>query len=146
MAHPTHDTDCDADFLNSCINKKKQYRDIFEPLGLYSSIIDARKEPNFLREEENELYKEIKRIAKDFSKSYASIEQLQGDLAQDTSFSNQTLELVSRYGAPIWGRSVYSQVTVSGRHDEIPNLKWAKESDRKRFVTTFIVEKDTDSA
>lgn len=113
---------------------RKKEQDIFESLGLYSSVIDVRKEFSFLGEEANDLYQKIKRIAKDFSKSYAnSIEQLRDDLAKDTAFSSHTQELVSLYGEKIWGRSVNSQVTVSGRHDEIPDLEWAEESDREKI-------------
>ncbi|KAH9870700.1 hypothetical protein IAQ61_006178 [Plenodomus lingam] len=135
MAPPVHVTEHDESFLASCIYKGKQVRDIWESLGLFSLVNDVRKEPSFAIEEANELYKKIKRIARDFSQSYPDgIEQLQHDLINKPAFEKAVLDLGGQYGAAIWGRPEDSQGTVSRRQDAGIELKWEEERDREKIM------------
>ncbi|KAF2856065.1 hypothetical protein T440DRAFT_412903, partial [Plenodomus tracheiphilus IPT5] len=130
-----HTTNLEPGFLASCIYKSKPARDVWEPLGLFSSVNDARKDPEFAKEGANELYKKIKRIAKDYSKSYANgMERLQADLAKDTTFSNDVQELARQYGTVIWGRPSDSQERNDTGLDAALELTWDEESDRKRIM------------
>jgi hypothetical protein len=107
-------------FLEDCISKKRSFQDIHEALGLYRVNANARKEPEFVNNEANNLQKRVKEIAASFKASYRNDQEaLLADLVKDGAFSEQTLELGKHYGQSLWGRegscsSLYGGQQVSG--------------------------------
>lgn len=108
-------------------------QDIQESLGLYSPTHHSRKEPEFYINEANDLYKDIKRIAKDFTSSYRSdLDRLQAELAQDTVFSDELVVLGRDYGQTIWGHPEGDR-GHSSRRQGLPfeDLPWGDAKDRQ---------------
>jgi hypothetical protein len=89
----------DTDFLERCIDENRSFRNIYEPLGLYTETVETRKEPVFVVKEANDLHKEIKEIAGNFKRLYKNErDKLKTDLIQDGMFSEEVHELGERYG------------------------------------------------
>ncbi|KAF1946103.1 hypothetical protein EJ02DRAFT_367925 [Clathrospora elynae] len=133
MSPPLSTQDDNAAFLEGCINKTRSVRDVYESLGLFSQTSDVRKDPDFLKNEANELSGRIKQIAKTFVLAYrGDPEQLQTDLAEETVFSNDLLELGRQYGATIWGRLEDGEILSSGTSQErgLDELDWDRQRDR----------------
>ncbi|KAF1841126.1 uncharacterized protein K460DRAFT_198851 [Cucurbitaria berberidis CBS 394.84] len=133
MAPPTSTPDENAAFLAGCIHKTRSVRDVYESLGLFSQTTDLRKDPDFLKNEANELHFEIKKIAQSFvERNREDPEHLHACLSKDETFSKEICELEGKYGQALWGRAD-SGHTLPFREQEGPpdELNWDKSKDRE---------------
>jgi hypothetical protein len=119
-------------FLEDCINKKKSIQEIHECLGLYSESANVRKEPVFVKDEANDLYKRIVEIAKAFRVSHGNDKEgLLAGLAKPDVFLNEVEELELGYGQMLWGRARWPTRYAPQQGDAPDELDYEKEEDRE---------------
>jgi hypothetical protein len=135
MAPSQNSQDNNAAFLEACINKRRPVQDVWESLGLYSQTVDTRKDPDFLKNEANELFTNIKRIAKSYATTYrGDLERLHSDLAEETTFSEEVFKLGQQYGSAIWGRMEDGEIRSPNQSQGrgIDEHDWDVAKDRNR--------------
>lgn len=117
-----------TDFLESCVSKKRNARQVTEALGLYMEGNDPRKEPVFIKSEANKLYRRIREYADAFKARYKNNRKtLLDDLVKDGCFDYEVQLLSNDYGQTLWG----------GIDSQLQELSWDEESDRQRYVLSL---------
>jgi hypothetical protein len=120
-------------FLEDCINKKRSIQVIHESLGLYSESWNVRKEPVFVIDGANDLYKRIVEIAKTFRVSHGNDKEgILADLAKPDVFSKEVEELELGYGQMLWGKGRWPTLYAPQRGDVPDELDYEKEKDREK--------------
>lgn len=151
MVPPASTPDDNAAFLAGCINKTRSERDVYESLGLFSQTTDLRRDPDFLKNEANELHTRVKEIAQSFAANYHNnYKQLQAELGKEGTFSEEILELGHQYGPSIWGRAEPGHSrSFKEQEKSADELDWEKPKDRETvqfYIRCWIVRlavKDT---
>jgi hypothetical protein len=121
-----------SSFIDDCISKKRTLQDCYEDLGLFSETGDARKEPVFAKEEANDLYRKIKKVAHSLKRSYRNDrEKLLADLLKEDALAEQVQNLGQSYGHLLWGRPEMFTTRYAGQGANLDQLIWDDEADRK---------------
>ena len=133
MAPSTSISDDGEAFLAGCINKSIPVRDVYEHLFLFGQTSDARKDPDFYKNEARELNDEVKQIAQSFMQRHRDDpEHVQAELLKEETFVIEISKLERQYGQAIWGRAdpnhTRSFREQDGSQDE---LNWDRREDRE---------------